>query len=166
MRHEIFFGFLFSNSHEMNTTMNLTALAIQPYQPADEDDVIRLWHACELTRPWNDPRKDIARKLTVQPELFLVGRVDGVIVATLMGGYDGHRAWINYLAVAPEHQQRGHARTLMDAVEQKLLALGCPKISLQVRTTNTAAMAFYRQLGYQQDEAISFGKRLVSDSPA
>jgi ribosomal protein S18 acetylase RimI-like enzyme len=144
--------------------MNHPALDIQPYQPSDEDDVIRLWHACALTRPWNDPRKDIVRKLTVQPELFLVGKIDGAIVASIMGGYDGHRAWINYLAVAPTHQRRGHARTLMHAVEQKLLAMGCPKMNLQVRASNTEAMAFYHRLGFQQDEAVSFGKRLIPDN--
>ena len=76
-------------------------MQIRPFQPADEAAVIALWEACKLTRPWNDPRKDIARKLAVQPELFLVGTVDGEIVATVMAGYEGHRGWVNYLAVAP-----------------------------------------------------------------
>ena len=91
--------------------MSSQDIAIRPYHPSDEAAIIQLWRDCGLTRPWNDPRKDIARKLTVQSDLFLVGEADGAIVGTLMGGYDGHRAWINYLAVSPAHQRRGHATT-------------------------------------------------------
>lgn len=143
--------------------MNYPDLAIRPYHARDEAAVIQLWRDCGLTRPWNDPRKDIARKLTVQPELFLVGEADGAIVAALMGGYDGHRAWINYLAVSPAHQRRGHATALMRAVERKLLEMGCPKINLLIRSGNLAVQGFYETLGFRQDEVISMGKRLISD---
>lgn len=138
-------------------------LAIRPFHPADEAAVIGLWTECGLTRPWNDPRKDVARKLTVQPDLFLVGVADGAIVGTLMGGYDGHRGWINYLAVAPAHQRRGYAAALMRAVERKLLEMGCPKINLMIRSGNQAVQAFYASLGFQQDAVISLGKRLIPD---
>ncbi|AYD64062.1 GNAT family acetyltransferase [Achromobacter sp. B7] len=143
--------------------MTCDSLAIRPYQPADEAALIQLWRDCGLTRPWNDPTKDIARKLTVQPELLLVGEIRGVIVATLMGGYDGHRAWINYLAVAPAHQRRGYATELMRAVEAKLLQMGCPKINLLIRSGNVAVQGFYKSLGFELDEVISMGKRLIPD---
>jgi ribosomal protein S18 acetylase RimI-like enzyme len=138
---------------------------IRPYARADEDAVIALWRACDLTRPWNDPHRDIARKLQVQPEWFLVGVADDTIVATAMAGYDGHRGWVNYLAVAPGHRSRGHARALMARIEWLLRAAGCPKLNLQVRTSNEAALGFYRRLGYVEDEAVSLGKRLVVDEP-
>ncbi len=139
---------------------------IRPYLESDEAAVIALWHDCGLTRPWNDPARDIARKLTVQREGFLVGEIDGRVVASVMAGYDGHRGWINYLAVAPGHRDRGHARALMAQVERLLLALGCPKINLQIRSGNTAVRAFYERLGYVQDEAVSYGRRLIPDGPA
>jgi ribosomal protein S18 acetylase RimI-like enzyme len=146
--------------------MTAMALTIRPYQPADEDTVVALWHACGLTRPWNDPRKDIARKRTVQPEWFLVGvDDDGLVVATAMAGYDGQRGWVNYLAVAPDHRGRGHATALMTRIEDLLRAAGCPKLNLQVRASNEAAVAFYRKLGFAEDAAISFGKRLIPDTP-
>ncbi len=138
-------------------------LAIRPFHPSDETAIIALWRACGLTRPWNDPRKDIARKLTVQSNLFLVGEVEGAIVATLMGGYDGHRGWINYLAVSPAHQRRNYATALMRAVERKLLEMGCPKINLLIRSDNVAVKAFYDSLGFQEDAVISLGKRLIPD---
>jgi ribosomal protein S18 acetylase RimI-like enzyme len=126
-----------------------------------------LWQACGLVRPWNDPHKDIARKLTVQPELFLVGTLEEEgaeqLVATAMVGYDGHRGWVNYLAVAPGRQRLSIGRRLMAEAEALLLARGCPKLNLQVRTSNTGVIAFYKKLGYAQDEAVSLGKRLIPD---
>jgi ribosomal protein S18 acetylase RimI-like enzyme len=101
----------------------------------------------------------------MQPELFLVGEVDSVIVASIMGGYDGHRGWINYLAVAPAYQRNGYATAMMQAVEHKLLQLGCPKINLQIRASNTAVVGFYQSLKFSADDVVSFGKRLVHDTP-
>ena len=136
---------------------------IRPFQAADEPVVVALWEECKLTRPWNDPRKDIARKLAVQPELFLVGTLDGAVVASVMAGYEGHRGWVNCLAVGARFRGQGHARTLMQHVEAELLKRGCPKVSLLVRNSNRDALDFYRHLGYAQDEAVSLGKRLIAD---
>ncbi len=136
---------------------------IRPYQASDKAAVVALWQACELTRPWNDPHKDIARKMQVHPELFLVGEVQGHLMASAMFGYEGHRGWVNYLAVSPGHQKQGHAKALMQQGETLLLARGCPKINLQVRASNAAVLAFYQSLGYQDDQVVSMGKRLIPD---
>lgn len=142
------------------------ALHIRPFTESDQPAVLELWHACGLVRPWNDPRQDIARKLTVQRELFFVGEVDGLVVASVMAGYDGHRGWVNYLAVLPSHRGQGHGARLMRHVEAALMQAGCPKLNLQVRSGNTEVLEFYRRLGYAQDETVSLGKRLISDEPA
>jgi ribosomal protein S18 acetylase RimI-like enzyme len=136
---------------------------IRPFDPADEEAVVALWGRCGLTRSWNDPRKDIRRKLAVRPDLFLVAELDGAVVGTVMAGYDGHRGWINYLGIDPACERRGIGRALMDEAERLLRASGCPKINLQVRTTNTAAIEFYRQIGFDMDDVVSFGKRLERD---
>lgn len=138
---------------------------IRPFSTSDEPHLVALWQACGLVVPWNDPHLDIARKLQVQPELFLVGLLDNQIVATVMGGYDGHRGWLNYLAVHPDYQRQGLGKMIITAIETKLEALGCPKINLQVRNTNLLAVEFYQALGYQVDECISLGKRLIPDTP-
>lgn len=143
---------------------SINEVRIRPYQEADENAVVALWETCKLTRPWNDPRKDIARKLSVQRELFLVGETNGIVMASIMCGYEGHRGWVNYLAVHPEFQRGGCGRALMQAAEGALLALGCPKVNLQIRTSNESAIAFYRRIGYVQDEAISLGRRLIPDT--
>ncbi len=136
---------------------------IRPFQPDDEEAVIALWQVCGLTRPWNDPHADIARKLTEQPELFLVGTVGNELMASAMAGFDGHRGWVYYLAVAPAHRGRSHGSALMREVERLLRERGCPKLNLQVRAANAAAAAFYRKLGYAQDDLLSLGKRLIHD---
>lgn len=138
-------------------------MKIRPFEIADEEAVIDLWHRCDLLRPWNDPRKDIRRKLAVRPDLFLVGVVDGEIVATVMVGYEGHRGWINYLAVSPDHRRKGLGRRMMEEAERLLREAGCPKINLQVREGNEAVIEFYKKLGYSVDKVVSMGKRLERD---
>jgi ribosomal protein S18 acetylase RimI-like enzyme len=142
------------------------ALHIRPFIEADEPLVVDLWERCGLARAWNDPRKDIARKLRVQRDLFLVG-VDGDwgdrVVATVMAGYEGHRGWINYLAVHPDWRRQGFARALMAAAEDRLRALGCAKINLQIRQQNRDAIAFYRGIGFVEDAVVNMGKRLERD---
>lgn len=138
-------------------------MVIRPFVAADETAVVALWERCGLTRPWNDPRQDICRKLAVRPDLLLVGTLDGVVVASVMAGYEGHRGWINYLAIAPEHQGKGLGRAMMAEAERLLREAGCPKINLQVRFSNTKVIEFYRRLGYTVDDVVSLGKRLQDD---
>jgi ribosomal protein S18 acetylase RimI-like enzyme len=137
---------------------------IRPFTFTDTEAIIQLWRDCALVRPWNDPYKDIERKLSVTPEWFLVG-TDGAstLMASIMVGYDGHRGWINYLAVHPAHQRQGHASRLMREAETLLTARGCPKLNLQIRADNEAVIAFYESLGYTDDHTVSMGKRLIAD---
>jgi ribosomal protein S18 acetylase RimI-like enzyme len=136
---------------------------IRTFAAADEDAVVRLWARADLLRPWNDPRRDIARKVAVDDDLFLIGRHAGEVVGVVMAGYDGHRGWINYLAVDPAHRGAGLGRALIAEAERRLRMIGCPKINLQVRGSNTEVLAFYEHLGFRVDDAVSMGKRLVHD---
>ena len=136
---------------------------IRPYQDSDQDAVIALWQECGLVVAHNDPRKDIARKLAVGRELFLVGETEGKVVASVMGGYDGHRGWVNYLAVSPDHQRKSYGTLLMRALEKMLLERGCPKLNLQIRRTNESLISFYNSIGYGEDAVVSMGKRLIPD---
>lgn len=138
-------------------------MKIRAYQNTDKEAVIKLWQECELIAPQNDPVKDIARKMSVNRDLFLVGEIKGKIIASVMGGYEGHRGWINYLAVKPSEQRRGYGQKIMQAVESLIQDKGCPKINLQVRTSNTEVISFYRALGYGDDKVVGLGKRLEQD---
>ena len=143
--------------------MTESSLLIRPFKEGDEEALVSLWNMCKLTVPWNNPYKDIARKLKVQAELFLVGYLGNKLIASVMAGYDGHRGWINYFAVHPDFQARGYGKQLMDNVENGLRELGCPKINLQIREGNDKVLTYYQKLGFVEEKRINMGKRLEND---
>ena len=133
------------------------------FAQSDEAAVIRLWTRCDLVHPSNDPAEDIRRKVAFQPELFFVGLLGEKIITSVMAGYEGHRGWINYLAVDPEHQRTGVGRAIMLYAEKELESIGAAKINLQVRSENTAVVHFYNRLGYDVEARASLGKRLKTN---
>ena len=136
-------------------------MEIRPYMEADEAAVAGLWREVFPDAPsWNHPETDIRRKLAVQRELFLVAVVEGQVVGTAMGGYDGHRGWVYYVVVSPKHRRQRIGTALMREVERRLARLGCPKVNLQVRASNHEVVAFYQKLGYAVEERVSLGRRL------
>ena len=143
--------------------MTESSFLIRPFKEVDEEALVNLWKICKLTVPWNDPYKDIARKIKVQAELLLVGQLEDKLIASVMAGYDGHRGWINYFAVHPEFQSRGYGKQLMDNVENRLLELGCPKINLQIREGNDKVFSYYKKLGFVEEKRTNMGKRIEND---
>ena len=135
-------------------------LAISPLHPDETEAAVALWEACGLTRPWNDPRADIALALGKDTSTVLAGRVDGKLVATAMTGSDGHRGWVYYLAVAPDWQRHGYGAQMMQAAADWLRAKGAPKLHVMIRSENLAVAAFYAKLGYEKSDTITMAKRL------
>ena len=138
-------------------------MIIRPFENDDRQTVIKLWRRCGLVVPWNDPEADIDRKLRVDPELFVVGIAGSRLVATAMGGYDGHRGSLYYLAVDAEQQGRGYGRKIADYIADLLKHRGCPKLNIMVRSSNTRMIDFYQRLGFKTDEVVCLGKRLIED---
>jgi ribosomal protein S18 acetylase RimI-like enzyme len=136
-------------------------LSIRPYQDSDEQAVIALWQeVLPDSAPHNDPATSLRNKLAVDRNLLFVADVEGEVVGTVMGGYDGHRGWIYSVAVRPQNRRRGIGGALIRRMEVALFEQGCLKVNLQVRTSNAAVIAFYQALGYDVEERISMGKRL------
>lgn len=136
-------------------------IEIRPFEKPDQPALETLWsRVFSDDPPWNHPSVLIASKLKVQPELLLVGVLDGRLVGAVMAGFDGVRGWIYHLAVQPDMRRHGIGRALVQAAESGLRKLGCPKVNLQVRTTNPDVVAFYRKLGYGVEERVSMGRRL------
>ena len=133
----------------------------------DSAAVIALWDKAGLLRPWNDPQKDIARKLAEMVKgghsWFWVAEYEGAVIAAAMAGYDGHRGSVNYLGVDPDYRHSGVGRLIMAQIEADLIAAGCPKLNLLVRADNLDVQAFYEKQGYGRDATISLSKRLISD---
>ena len=142
----------------MNVPAPVAALAVAEIADTDVADVVALWQRCGLTRPWNDPASDIALARRRENSTVLVGRANGAVVATAMVGHDGHRGWVYYVAVDPEHRIKGLGRAIMDACEAWLRAAGVPKLQLLVRRENARAGAFYQSIGYEEADTIVFAK--------
>lgn len=140
-------------------------LAITPIGDADLADVIALWRHCGLTRPWNDPAADIALARKGANAAVLVGRDGGIIVASAMVGHDGHRGWVYYVAVDPDHRGKGHGRAIMNAAEDWLRQAGIAKMQLMVRPDNTKVQAFYESIGYDEQERVVYAKWLDGRAP-
>ena len=139
---------------------------IRQFHTDNREDVIELWSQCGLVAPQNNPERDIERKLQVNPEWFLVGELEGEVIATCMAGYEGHRGWINYLAVLPQYRRQGFATRMMQEAERILKDSGCPKINLQIRSSNEDVIAFYEAMDFKKDDVLSMGKRLEQDNPS
>lgn len=135
-------------------------LSIRDIADGDIDQVIALWHAAGVSRPWNDPAKDIAFARRDGHSTVLVGEADGRIVASAMVGEDGHRGWVYYVATLLELQRSGAGRQMMDAAEGWLIARGIWKVQLLVRADNRQASAFYERLGYHDTQTVCFQKVL------
>jgi ribosomal protein S18 acetylase RimI-like enzyme len=137
--------------------------SIDDLRPDEIEAAVTLWEACDLTRPWNDPRADIRRAFEGATSTILAHREAGRLVATVMVGADGHRGWVYYLAVAPDRRKRGLGQAMMRAAEDWILARGMPKMQLMVRIENAAAAGFYHAIGYETEERLLLAKRLKED---
>ena len=142
---------------------NMSKATFRKFKKSDTEAVIKLWKKCKLIVPWNDPFKDINRKLSIKDNLFIIGEMNKHIIASAMAGYDGHRGYIYYLAVLPEYQKKGIGSSLLSIIEKKLLKVGCPKINLFVRNTNIRVKAFYKMNDYEIQDSQIYGKRLIKD---
>jgi len=140
--------------------------AFEPMRASEREAVIALWGACGLTRPWNPPEADIALGWQGAASDILVHRADGVPVASIMVGHDGHRAWVYYLATHPDHRRKGLGRAAMAAAEAWAIAKGVPKLHLMIRPGNEAVIAFYEALGYGDGNILVMQKWLDQDREA
>jgi ribosomal protein S18 acetylase RimI-like enzyme len=149
----------------VTASASATALSIAPIGDADVADVIALWQACGLTRPWNDPTADIALARRGPNSAILIGRDGDAMIATAMVGHDGHRGWAYYVAVDPARREKGFGRAIMHAAEDWLRQAGIAKLQLMVRRENAKAGAFYRSIGYAESQTIVFAKWLDGREP-
>ena len=145
----------------------MDAVTITPYSDsAHRNQVVALWKTVfAYDTPHNEPNLVIDKKLEVSDRLFFVALAGGVVVGTIMGGYDGHRGWIYSVAVAPSHRRRGIGSQLMSVAEQALIEIGAVKINLQIMDGNQQVAAFYSSLGFSIEKRVSMGKRIPRNIP-
>ena len=149
----------------MNFQTASPALTIKAIEDGDVAEVVALWQRCGSTRAWNDPAGDIALARKETNATVLLGRNDGALVASVLVGHDGHRGWVYYVTVDPDHRFRGYGRVIMTAAENWLRARGIAKLQLMVRGDNAKVHAFYESLGYYDQERVIFAKWLDGRDP-
>jgi ribosomal protein S18 acetylase RimI-like enzyme len=149
----------------VNAPADAPALSISSIEDNDIAEVIALWQRCGSTRPWNDPEADIALARRGANSTILLGRNDGALVASVLVGHDGHRGWVYYVTADPEHRLMGYGRAIMSAAEDWLRARGILKLQLMVRKDNAKVHAFYRSIGYYNQETVTFAKWLDGREP-
>jgi GNAT superfamily N-acetyltransferase len=140
-------------------------LTVKPIEDGDIAEVIALWQRCGSTRPWNDPARDIAVARKEANATVLLGRNGGTLVASVLVGHDGHRGWVYYVTVDPDHRLEGYGRAIMAAAEDWLRTRGIEKLQLMVRGDNVKVHAFYQSLGYFEQERVVFAKWLDGREP-
>ncbi len=132
-------------------------MKIRKYQQSDKDSLVRLWQSVFADDPpHNEPSQVIAAKLRVD-DLIFVAEINAKIIGACMAGYDGHRGWLYAVAVDPAHRRTGAGAKLVKSSLLALRQLGCIKVNLQIRSTNTAVADFYQSLGFSVEDRISMG---------
>jgi ribosomal protein S18 acetylase RimI-like enzyme len=149
----------------VNTAAAGHGLSITAIEDGDIAEVVALWQRCGSTRAWNDPAGDIALARKEANATVLLGRNDGVLLASVLVGHDGHRGWVYYVTVDPDHRHEGYGRAIMAAAEGWLRARGIEKLQLMVRGDNAQVHAFYRSLGYYDQDRVVFAKWLDGREP-
>lgn len=137
-------------------------IAFRELEDDDVEQVVALWQACGLTRPWNDPYKDISFARQGPSSTILVTEQNGAVVASAMAGHDGHRGMLYYVAVAPEKQGQGLGKAAVKAAEAWLAAQGVWKVNLLVRAENVAVKGFYEALGYEVNPVLCMARKITS----
>ncbi len=149
-----------SNTPSSAPSESRSAIKVRTAEDADVEALVALWEACGLTRPWNDPREDIAFARGKPNSDVLVAEREGRLVASVMVGHDGHRGAVYYVAAEPGLRGLGLGRLIMEAAEEWLIERGVWKLNLLVRKTNTGVVGFYESMEYKEEDVVEMGKRL------
>ncbi len=142
----------------------MSPITVRRVTAADAGAVLALWQVvvpvdADPAHPQRDPAASIARKLAFGDGLFWLAEREGRVVGTAMAGWDGHRGWLYSVGVHPEARRAGVGAALVVEAERAVAALGCPKVNLQVFASNGSAQAFWRSVGYAQDDVVPCGTR-------
>ncbi len=135
-------------------------MQIRQLRDGDGDRLRTFWLACGIRiRPGDDDRS-LAAFAARNEGLFLLAEENGHLVGSILAGFDGRRGWLYHVATHPDERRRGIARTLVTRVEERLRALGCPKVNLIVWEENAHGMRFWEAIGYRREATVEYGKEL------
>ena len=144
--------------------MNDKCLLIRKYKQGDKQQLVKLLkEVFPNDPPHNEPSKVLDEKLKVD-DLIFVAEKKGKLIGTVMAGYDGRRGWLYSVAVNNSSRRRGVGKALVEYAISALRKMGCIKVNLQIRSTNTEVIGFYTSIGFRMEERVSMGKKLFDDN--
>ena len=130
---------------------------IRPCRSDECGIILELWQDAGSTPSISDSVDALKQMLQESKGLILVAELEGRIIGTVMGGWDGWRGSIYRLAVLPEYRIRVIGRRLVREAEKRLVDRGVSKISVLVEKSENTAVAFWDHMekdGYQPDERM------------
>jgi ribosomal protein S18 acetylase RimI-like enzyme len=142
---------------ELSQKLNIS---FRVFRRKERKAVLELWKKCKLTQPWEEPAKDIYRRIKDHSDLFLVCLNNENIIATVMGRCDENRGWIEYLAVDPAFRKKGIGRQLVKLIEERLSKMGCIEIGFLIQNEGEVAADFYQKTGYSAKSVTYLHKHL------
>jgi ribosomal protein S18 acetylase RimI-like enzyme len=123
--------------------MEISNFAIDMYE-----EVHKLWKMAGLSLGASDTEEEVARVLDYSPELFIVGKIEGKIIAVVMGAFDGRRGYVHHLTIDPEFQKKGYGQEMMEELHKRFLNKGVVKVHLFVEIENKGVIEFYQKIGW------------------
>lgn len=129
-------------------------LVIRRCCPEEAEALLRLWRQAGATVSATDTPEEVRRAVTAGPAWVLVATIDGLLVGSVIGSFDGWRGNVYRLAVHPDHRRRGIARALVRAAERHLAGEGAKRMTALVEKDHPQSVAFWRAAGYRVDERM------------
>ena len=130
-------------------------MKIENFTMKNYDNIIGLWRKAGISVGSTDSENEIKKMLTLNPNLFLIGKVNNKVIAVVMGGFDGRRGYVHHLAVDPLHQKKGYGKMIMDELINRFRKIGVHKIHLFIERDNPDVINFYKNLEWQiRDDLI------------
>jgi len=141
----------------------MASMEIRELRPSDGNEVRALWQSSGIRIRPGDDDVSLARFISHNPGLCLVGCEGDRIVATALTGFDGRRGWLYHVATHPDMRRRGIATRMVREVEERLHAQGCKKLNLIVWDEEVDAMTFWTAIGYRRERTVEFAKPLTDE---
>ncbi|MFD4137422.1 GNAT family N-acetyltransferase [Streptomyces sp. NPDC058572] len=130
----------------------MTDLHLRTARAADAEAVLAFWKEAAEGTSITDDADGVARLIARDPEALILAERDGLLVGSVIAGFDGWRCSLCRLAVLPSHRRRGISAALLDAAERRFHAVGGRRGDAMVLEANELAHQAWASAGYHRED--------------